>query len=71
VPKEKGAWLSMPSREFSKERIVRSVEKVLSNRDINYLSNQAYTFIHLHAGSIAHFSLEGWKHTKMGHISSD
>jgi hypothetical protein len=53
----------MPSREFSSERIVRSVERVLSNRDIDHLTYEAYTFIHLHCGSIAHFSLEGWKHT--------
>ena len=53
----------MPQREFSPERIVRSVERVLSRRDINLLTQEAYTFIHLHAGSIAHFSLEGWKHT--------
>jgi len=53
----------MPSREFSKERIVRSIERVLSNRDINLLTQEAYAFIHLHCGSIAHFSIEGWKHT--------
>jgi hypothetical protein len=53
----------MPSREFSKERIVRSIERVLSNRDISFLTQEAYTFIHLLCGSIAHFSLEGWRHT--------
>jgi hypothetical protein len=53
----------MPARQFSQERIVRSIDRVLSRRDINLLSQEAYTFIYLHAGSIAHFSLEGWKHT--------
>src|SRR5579872_6453091 len=53
----------MPSREFSKDRIVRSIERVLSKRDINLLTQEAYTFIHLYCGSIAHFSIEGWKHT--------
>jgi hypothetical protein len=53
----------MPHREFSEERIVRSIERVLSRRDISLLTQEAYTFIHLKCGSIAHFSLEGWKHT--------
>lgn len=53
----------MQSREFSKERIVRCIEKVLANRNIDLLTQEAYTFIHLHCGSIAHFSIDGWKHT--------
>ena len=51
------------SMQFSKKRVVRSIEKVLANRDIDFLTQEAYTFIHLYAGSIAHFSLEGWKQT--------
>lgn len=49
--------------ERSQERIVRSIERVLSRRDINFLTQEAYTFIHLYCGSIAHYNLEGWKHT--------
>jgi len=42
---------------------VRSIERVLSRRSIDLLTQEAYTFIHLYCGSIAHFNLEGWKHT--------
>lgn len=53
----------MSHRQFSQEKIVQSIEKVLSRRDISFLTHEAYTFIHLHCGSIAHFNLEGWKST--------
>lgn len=53
----------MQHREYSHDKIIRSIESVLSRRDINYLTHEAYTFIHLHCGSIAHYSLEGWKST--------
>ena len=53
----------MPHREFSEARIVRSIERVLRRKDVDLLTYEAYTFIHLYCGSIAHFSLEGWKHT--------
>ena len=42
---------------------MRSIERVLSRRSIDLLTQEAYTFIHLYCGSIAHFNLEGWKHT--------
>jgi hypothetical protein len=55
--------LAMPERKFNKDRIVRCIERVLSRRSIDLLTQEAYTFIHLHCGSIAHFDLEGWKYT--------
>jgi hypothetical protein len=53
----------MSSTNCDESKIVRSIERVLSNRNIDLLTKEAYTFIHLYCGSIAHFSLEGWKHT--------
>jgi hypothetical protein len=47
--------------EFKKERIARCVEMICKNRDINYLTKEAYQFITLYCGSIAHFDIEGWK----------
>ncbi len=53
----------MQVRAFSRDSIVRNVEKILRKRNIDFLTNETYTFINLYCGSIAHFSLEGWKQT--------
>jgi len=41
---------------------VKSIEKVLKKRDLKYLTKEAYNFITLRCGSIAHFSIEGWRY---------
>jgi hypothetical protein len=41
---------------------VKSIEKVLRKRDLKYLTREAYNFITLRCGSIAHFSIEGWRY---------
>jgi len=41
---------------------VKSIEKVLKKKDLKYLTKEAYNFITLRCGSIAHFSIEGWRY---------
>jgi hypothetical protein len=41
---------------------VKSIEKVLKKKDLKYLTKEAYNFIILRCGSIAHFSIEGWRY---------
>gem|GEM_PF-3176502 len=41
---------------------MKSIEKVLKKRDLKYLNEEAYNFITLRCGSIAHFSIEGWRY---------
>jgi hypothetical protein len=53
----------MQLRAFRRDNIIRNVEKILRERNIDFLTQETYTFIHLYCGSIAHFSLEGWKQT--------
>jgi hypothetical protein len=45
---------------FKKENILHSVELILSNKEISYLTEEAYKFITLYCGSIAHYSKNGW-----------
>lgn len=53
----------MQFRAFRRDSIVQNVEKILRTRNIDFLTQETYSFIHLYCGSIAHFSLEGWKQT--------
>jgi len=46
---------------YDKKNIVRNIELVLKKRDINKLSKKAYEFIIMDCGSIAHYSIRGWK----------
>jgi len=41
---------------------VKSIEKVLKKRDLKYLTKEAYNYITLRCGSIAHFSIDGWRY---------
>jgi hypothetical protein len=41
---------------------VKSIEKVLKKKDLKYLTKEAYNFIILRCGSIAHFSIDGWRY---------
>jgi hypothetical protein len=41
---------------------VKSIEKVLKKKDLKYLTKEAYCFITLRCGSIAHFSIDGWRY---------
>jgi hypothetical protein len=41
---------------------VKIIEKVLKKKDLKYLTKKAYNFIILKCGSIAHFSIEGWRY---------
>jgi hypothetical protein len=41
---------------------VKSIEKVLKKKDLKYLTKEAYNFIILRCGSIAHFNIEGWRY---------
>jgi hypothetical protein len=41
---------------------VKSIEKVLKKKDLKYLTKEAYNFIILKCGSIAHFSIDGWRY---------
>jgi hypothetical protein len=41
---------------------VKSIEKVLKKKDLKYLSKEAYHFITLRCGSIAHFDIDGWRY---------
>ena len=51
------------SEPWTKEKVVRSVQNILKHRSIEYLSEPAYYFFHMHCGSIAHFNKEGWAAT--------
>jgi hypothetical protein len=53
----------MQVRAFRRDSIVRNIEKILREKNIDFLTQETYSFIHLFCGSIAHFSLEGWKQT--------
>ena len=46
---------------YDKKKILWSIEKILKQRDIRYLSHMAYQFIIMYCGSIAHYSLSGWQ----------
>jgi hypothetical protein len=41
---------------------VKSIEKVLKKKDLKYLTKEAYNFITLRCGSIAHFNIDGWRY---------
>jgi len=41
---------------------VKSIEKVLKKKGLKYLTKEAYNFITLRCGSIAHFSIDGWRY---------
>jgi hypothetical protein len=53
----------MQVRAFRRDNIIRNVEKILRKRNIDFLTEETYSFIHLYCGSIAHFNQEGWKQT--------
>jgi len=41
---------------------VKSIEKVLKKKDLKYLTKEAYNFITLRCGSIAHYNIDGWRY---------
>jgi hypothetical protein len=41
---------------------VKIIEKVLKKKDLKYLTKEAYNFIILKCGSIAHFNIDGWRY---------
>ena len=41
---------------------MKSIEKVLKKKDLKYLTKEAYNFIILRCGSIAHFNIDGWRY---------
>jgi hypothetical protein len=41
---------------------VKSIEKVLKKKDLKYLTKEAYNFITLRCGSIAHYNIECWRY---------
>ena len=47
--------------EYSKERITASVERILKHRNVAHLTKEAYDFITMHCGSIAHYDIHGWR----------
>jgi hypothetical protein len=49
-------------RRFNGNPILKSVESVLKNRNINRLTKEAYEFIVLYCGSAPHYSFCSWKH---------
>lgn len=42
------------------KNILRNVDEILRNRDINLMSKETYNFINLHCGTIAHYDRDGW-----------
>lgn len=49
-----------PLKEREIKAIVNSVNKVLATRDISHLTKQAYNFLYLCSGFIAHFNHQGF-----------
>jgi hypothetical protein len=44
-----------------KDNILRSIESVLKNKDIDKLTKEAYNFLYLMSGFIAHYDLYGFR----------
>lgn len=45
---------------FSKDGILRNVEQILKEKNIDLMNKSTYQFIELHCGTIAHFDINGW-----------
>jgi hypothetical protein len=53
-------------RDYDKpdfRKVIRSIEKVLQNHDIDQLTRPAYQFVITHCGFIAHYDHDGFKDT--------
>jgi hypothetical protein len=48
-------------QNHNKEKIVKSFKKVFNTNDISHLSKDAYNFIYLASGFIAHYDHAGFK----------
>ena len=43
--------------------VIKNFKEVIENKDINRMNKELYDFLNLHCGFIAHYDINGFKHT--------